>query len=246
MGIGTSKSAGTSVGIASALQTADIGDLVIVNLGINNTQTGDGDSTDINSVTDNAAIPNIYTVVKQYTNGRGSAQAGATAGLYYSVITSSLPITTGTITADVDSVVAKAISAWRFTLSTTRTQVAVASSIGDIGLADPASVSISGLPSREYLFVDVIAGEGDELLIAYDSAAGGEGFTALPKPSTAGGVATSNIYQAGGFKIITATSQAYDAATTLLDTDYAQVYAALYEVVSLASPRPMFPGILYR
>lgn len=238
MGTGTSKAAGTAVGITSAAQTANVGDLVIVCLGINNTQTGDGDSTDINSVAD--SVGNTYTLGKQYTNGQGGAQAGATAGFYYSVLTVQLPITTGTITADVDSVVAKAISAWRFTL-TAGSGISVASAIGDVGDAvDPASVSISGLTSREYLFVDVFAGEGDELLVGYDSAAGGEGFTALDKPSTAGGVATSNIYQAGGFKIVTATSQAYDASTTLLDTDYAQVYAALFEVPAQSqAPRSM-------
>lgn len=237
MGTGTSKAAGTAVGITSAAQTADVGDLVIVCLGINNTQTGDGDSTDINSVAD--SVGNTYTLGKQYTNGQGGAQAGATVGLYYSVLTVEIPITTGTITADVDSVVAKAISAWRFTL-TAGSGISVASAIGDVGDAvDPASVSISGLTSREYLFVDVFAGEGDETLVVYVHDAGA-GFSALDKPSTAGGVATSNIYQAGGFKIVTATSQAYDASTTLLDTDYAQVYAALFEVPAQSqAPRSM-------
>lgn len=241
MGTGNSKSAGTTVGITSAAQTANIGDLVIVNLGINNTQTGDGDSTDINSVVDSAG--NTYILAKQYTNGQGAAQAGATAGLYYSVLTVQLPATTGTITGNVDSVVAKAISAWRFTISVPG--IGIASSLGDVGDAvDPASVSLSSLPSREYLFVNVHSGEGPELTIIYTTDTV-NGFTALDKPTTSGSTDPSNIFQAGGFKITTTTSQTYDGGT-VVDTDYAQVYVAFYESVSLASPRPMFPSITRR
>lgn len=236
LGTGVSKTAGTTVVITTGA-TAEVGNLIIVAIAANNIQTTDGDSTDINSVTDSAG--NSYTIVKQYTNGNGVAQDGATAGLAYAVVTTELA-SGGTITVNVDSVVSKCASAWEFTRDTAQT-IGVADSTGDVGdAADPAPVTLSGLTSRQYLFVNAHAGEAEEAGVdttyTEDS---GAGFTALTKTTTTGGAAPTNMFVAGGFKIVTATSQVYDASTTV-DVDYAQVYAALYEAAAQSqAPRSM-------
>jgi hypothetical protein len=221
LGSNQDKTSG-SVIVLTTTATAEVGNVILVAIAADNINTTDGDHSEVSSVVDSAG--NTYTKLKEQTNGQGAAGDGATVSLWQAKVTTQLN-SGGTITANLASAVtAQAITAWEFTVTAGAT-ISVEGSDAAVGDgADPAVMTISGLPSQEYLFVAAHADENPNSGTYTKDA----DYTALDKNGTTGGSGATNIYVAGGWRIFTGTGDTYDAATSAA-RDHAQVYVALKE-----------------
>lgn len=227
LGSGQSKASGTSVSLTTGAN-AEAGNLVVVLTAWDNTATADGDSTNIDSITDSAG-GNTWTKVAEYTETEGGAAAdGVTLAIFYSVLTNQIN-SGGTITANADTArTAKAITAWEFTKGAGTTVEVDTGSIQKVGAAssDPANQTISGLTSREYLFVQAFGQEQSTATSTYTKDTNYTGFT---QNGSSGGGGASNMLVAGGFRILTGTGDSANPATSSDTNEHVQIYVALYE-----------------
>lgn len=218
MGTGNSKASGTTVTVASTSQTANAGDLVVVLIASDNTDTTDLETTHW-TVTDSAG-GNTYTRAKEFVNGQGSAAAGVEVGVYYSRLATQLA-STGVITGTRDgAVTAKAIRAWRFTVGDTVSVQGSGTLAGDAN--DPGSMTISGLTSAEYLFLRAGGLESDLGTVTVTT-----NYTAIARNGTTGGGEASNISVWGEFRIVTATTETSNP--TVRTVDNVNVFVAFQE-----------------
>lgn len=229
LGTGSEKVSDASVNMTTSA-AAEAGNVIIVCVAMDNPDAADGDTDDL-SVTDSAG--NIYTQIVERENAQGAAAGGAIAGVFYSVVTSQLS-SGGTITATIDTtVVAKAVSAWEFSMSVgNAVQVAGTNTAADDG-ADPTSVSIGSLANQEHLFVHCLAAEGPQT----DAYTWDVNYTQFGGDGTTGAAVASNMHVRGGYRILTATSSAVNVTSDTADRDYAQVAGALDEITAAASRR---------
>src|SRR3989304_7222955 len=96
--------------------TAVAGSVVVISVAIDNTSTTDGNTTEVSSITDSVG-GNTWTKAREFCNSQGAAASGATVSVWYSKLTNTIP-SGGTITAILaNSVTAKAISAWEFSVA---------------------------------------------------------------------------------------------------------------------------------
>jgi hypothetical protein len=157
LGSAGSKTSSNSLTMTTTSIT-NAGQVVIVGISKDNVQTTDGDSTEVTSITDSAG-GNTWTLLKEYTNGQGSANAGHTVSLWASKLTNGIA-NGGTITANFSSsIVAKAMSAREFSFaagSTFSIEGVVATEAIDAGTPGSLDVSTS---NGEYLW---IRAEGSE------------------------------------------------------------------------------------
>lgn len=219
---GTSKTAGTSFGV-QAPDAAAIGDFVLAIIGKDNTSTGaDGDNGEVSSVTDNKG--NTYTKLKEFSNTNAAAAGGATISVWGSVLTASLT-NTDTVTFNFASCTAKAAIIDCFTIGAGSSVSVAGSATLANDAADPGSMTISSLPSQEYLFVRAVANEG--IGTTYTP---GTNYTLLTEANTTGGGAASNMGVAAGRRIFTGTGDTNDP--TWEASDNASVYVALKEASS--------------
>jgi hypothetical protein len=224
---------------SAALNAGQLGVLVIA---CDNLDANDGDFSVIAGVTDSAG--NTWRKAAEFTNGQGGAGAGATVAIWYTVAAATLP-TTGSITITFRAALtAKAVIGHRFAKAPdTTVKLAAAVSRADDGV-DPGPISLTGLASREYLFVRGIASESS----ATTSLTATSGWTAMDQAVTAGGGSATNMGARGELRIATATSVTSDP--TLFSADHASVLVALYEETaptfqgsaSLSGRAPRFHG----
>lgn len=233
IGSGNSGLSGTTVTLAS-LATVNVGDCIWVVLSADNLGTTDADHNEHTGVTDISG--NTYVKIKEFTNGNGTAATGTTCSIYMCNVTVQLVLTTGVITGTISSAVtAKAISAMTCTKTASSTLAVAGTPQTDVGdNADPASMTISGLSSQEYMFFNGFAGEqagGNTYTTDAD-------YTAFTKDGTALGGST-DIMVCGGLRVFTGTGDTYDAATGT-DRDYAQIFAAITEVAAAGGGKPWY------
>jgi len=216
----THKSSASTWSFAPS-NTLNAGELGVLVIACDNLDGGDGDFNVVQSVTDSAG--NTWQKAAEFTNGQGSAAAGATVSVWYTVATTTLP-TTGSITVTFRSALtAKAAIGQAYSIDAA--SVAVEATVGgaDDG-RDPSPLSVSSLPSREYLFVRAIASESSSTTALTPST----GFTAWHQAVTSGGGSASNMGARAERRIATDTSAWSDP--TLFNADHASVLVALYEV----------------
>lgn len=103
--------------------------------------------------------------------------------------------------------------------------------------ADPGAITLGSLPSRAYLWVWALAGEGPNT----DAYTFDADYTTITGAGTTGGGAASNMHVRMGYRLFTGTTDTVDVTSTTADRDYAQALAALYEVLKEAPPELVMP-----
>lgn len=132
------------------------GDVVVVMLACDNLQTTDGNSSTVSDIT--GTYIGTFTKALEYTNSGGSAGSGVVCSVWYARVG-------GTIAPGFDeifitfsgAVTAKAAFAKVF--HATNSAITVAAAEGSVNDTDPALMTISSLPSQEYLFIRSAATE---------------------------------------------------------------------------------------
>ena len=207
-----------------------VGKILIVRCMSDNADaTHDADASLHSSVTDSRG--NTYTKAKEWQFGTGGAGAGVTVSLWYcKVATALLENDLITLTLAI-SVTAKAIGATQFSI--TGASVSLAGASGVVGTGTTPSVTLSGLPSAEYLWLGVTGREGptgDTVTADADY-----GFQADLIEGTSGGNALTNVSDDhGGYRVATLTSDTYNP-TLGTSRDYATILVAIQEVVEITT-----------
>lgn len=219
--------------VRSYTESYPVGTLMLIFIACDNNQTTDGDEVAITNSTLVDFPGNVFTKAKAFTNGQGTAQAGATVELWWCVTTvainalDAIPQGTFSNSASRDACV---IGYKGFSIGAGKT-VAIEGTPATLAndAADPGSLNVT-TANIECLRVRCIAAETNSSTALTVS----PGWTALPSNQTASGGATANIAFRGEFFISTATSGASDPTFTAVDS--ASVYVAFKEVAT--SPIP--------
>jgi len=222
--VGDKTSASSIANSAGVMQAVSAGNLLVLIVGKDNAATADGNTNEFTSVTDTKG--NTWTKAREFCNAQGAANAGVTVAVFYSVLTTALVVGVDVITVNFsDARTAKAFTTQRFSIGAGST-VQVAGTPVDLANdgADPGSMTISGLPSAEYLFVRGLAHENPTATLTKTT--GYSGFSGLA--GTSGGSGVTNIAVNGEFRILTGTGDTSDPTWTADDT--ASVFIAFKEV----------------
>lgn len=249
--IGTVQSATANQASLQLTTTAnaEAGNLVIIQVAVDNNQTTDGDEGAVSSVVDSTGN-NTWTKIREFTNGQGAAQGGATISMWYSIISTQIN-SGGTITANFTNSTSRDASAmvtWEYTIAA-GSIIQVAGNDTDLATdgstTGPGSQTISGLTSGEYLFVRGVAQENNSTANGFSGANVTANYTAFGIDSTSGGGAAANMGATGEFRITTATGSTSSGGSWSTNArDYASIYVALVEIgvldhysVSAATPQ---------
>jgi hypothetical protein len=222
LGSAQSKTSTTTVVVTTGA-TAEAGNLVIVESAWDNTDTSDGETTRL-SVADSAS--NTWTKIAEYTDSEGSAAAdGATVAVWFSVLDNQLG-SGGTITVtSTDARVAKAANAWEFTIDEDAVLVQDYVTLAGGTGGNPGPITISDLPSREYLMIHALASERTQATTFTQDA----DYTDITWQGTTGGATNDNMRIIGGFRIATLTGDTVDVEASTSAAESAQILAAIYE-----------------
>lgn len=208
--------------------SASVGAFVFVLVAKDNTATTDVTTQEVVSVFDSAG--NTYNHIGSFTNGQGAALAGAHIAVFAKVITNAITIGSTTFTADPDGTVDMCFVAWVATVGAGN-GVRVAGSIQTLANdgADPGSMSISGLTSKEYLFLRAIALESELTTVVTPST----NYAPINGTiSSTAGASAANMRVAGEWDIDTNTGTTSDP--TLFAADCASLLVAFEEFTPVA------------
>lgn len=201
----------------SQLNAGEFGLLVF---GTDNVPTTDGDFNE-HWVYD--SVGNPWWKIGEFTNGQGAGAAGATASIWGCLAIVNLPVS-GTINFQSEAAVsAKAVTGRRFSVSAgNHVRVKASASLANDG-ADAGPITLSGLASKEYLFV---RGGGVEGIVAtYTASTNYAAF--VHTSSTTSGTSTTGMGARGEFRILTGTGDTTDPTTAV--ADQASIMVALEE-----------------
>jgi len=199
-------------------QAGSVGDLVLACLASDNVQTTDGTSTLHSTLTDNAG--NTYTKIHEYTIGKGASNGGATCSLWRCTLTNAVT-TSNTITFALTlSKTAKCGVGCVFTNSGGAVSVAGTPQVLANSVADPGSMSLSGLSSKEYIFFRGIASETNSTALMTATAGFQRGHDV-----TSGGGSAANMRAGYEWDIDTATGSTSDP--TFSNLDHASIFIAV-------------------
>lgn len=220
--------------VITTTATLEVGNLAIIGIGINNTNTTDADFSEISTVVDSAG--NTWSKICEYTNGQDAAAAGATGAAWYTRATSELA-SGGTITiTTANTVTAKVAVAHEFTVGGA-VEIAGTCQTSASDAADPPSQAISGLSSAHTLYVRFHVKENantddlDTLTASYTAF----GFA---KESSPGG--SDNLKVAGEYIIETSTGSTSNPGDTG-DADGVNLFFAVREsTVTFVPAAPIF------
>ena len=229
---GPKVSGGTCIITTTA--AAQVGNIILVGSAWDNEATSDGDTTQL-SCADSAG--NTYTRVRERTNTEaGLADDGVCVTLFRSVVTVELALG-GTITVtSASNRTAKGANAWEFSKAAGTTLAVEATDFANGEAVDPAVITLSGLPSREYLFVGVIGQEQSTAVSTVSEASGN--YTEFGQQGTSGGGGVSNMLVEAAFRILTGTGDSIDFVTSSDTNTHCQIYAAIFEEVGGVVPAP--------
>jgi hypothetical protein len=200
----------------------------ILVIAVDNNQTTDGDEVAVTGVTDDATAPgNVWVKAREFTNGQGSSQAGATVSVWFSNI--SVAIGTGnSITAAFSNNTSRDKSAMSLKCYSYASGSSIrpdfSNELANDG-ADPGSLNTS-TTNLSHIRLRAIASESNSST-ALTVTAGG--WAAISQAVSSGGGSASNMGVRGEWKISTATGDASDP--TLFNADHASVYVAFEEIV---------------
>jgi hypothetical protein len=222
--VGQANSKASTSLVITTTGAVSAGRLMVIVVASDNAGTTDAAGADnIAGVTDSRG--NVYTLAHGYRNGQGAAQTGAHASIWYSVLTTGLA-TSDTITiTNTTTNYARCAVAQPFSKDATNS-VQVAATAQGVGDAAGSSATISGLPSKQYLFVGAGAHENAANMVV--TMAGGSAVL-FGQQFTSGGSATTNIGGIGGRKIATLTGETLSTAST---SDNVLAFVAFEEITS--------------
>lgn len=226
---GSSKTANQTAGFVGPAVTFPVGTLVVIIQAVDNNQTTDGDEGAVTSVTDDAAgSTNVWQKAKEFCNGQGSAQAGATCSMWWCQLTTQLT-TAHTITLNFSNSASRdasavIIGAWSVGAGNSVAIEGTPGSLANDG-ADPGSLNVT-TSNIECLRIRGIAGETNSTTALTPTA----GWTAMDQRQTSGGSSATNMAVRGEYIISTGTGAASDPTWTAADC--ASVYVAFKEVAS--------------
>lgn len=198
------------------------GSVIIVTVACDNTQTTDGVSNTTSSVIGNHS--GTFTKALEYTNGAGAQAEGVACSIWYKRLSTTLAAGTDEITITFPSSLA-AKAAYAYIFSNTGGFCNLAAAVGSANDVDPAAMTISGLTSREYLFIRAVATERGNFGYSPSTSYIAFGQNTTTSPGTDTDVAIGAEY-----RILTATGDTTDPTTGLPES--ASVYIALYDTTS--------------
>ena len=204
---------------SAQLSANNVGILVI---GVDNDDTTDGNTSLCTSVTD--AAGNTWIKAREFTNSQGSANGGATVCIFYSKAAATLSSGSSITINLAVAKTAKAVAGWAFTMNSANVlAVESGADLADDG-ADAGLMTLSGLASREHLFIRGGAVESNGT--TYTASTSYTSFTHTSS-TTSGGGGASNMGARGEFRILTGTSDSTDPTTS--SSDQASAYIAINE-----------------
>jgi hypothetical protein len=151
-GTGNSTTSGTTVG-ATPIASGSIGanNVVIAVIGKDNLASANGETTEISGVADTNS--NTYAKAAEYTNSEGGAGLGATVGAWIARVTSALDNTDTTTATFGSAVDAKTIGILDVVLGAGNTLQVADHTVQADSTTTGFTGSLSGLPSKEYLWL---------------------------------------------------------------------------------------------
>jgi len=218
-----STTSGTTLAFSPTAQL-DAGNLAVLITGCDNTSTTDGNTSEVASVTDSGG--NTWTKAREFCNGQGGAAAGAVTAIFYSVIGTTVAVTDTITVTYANTITSKSASVWEFTLGAGSTiSVAGGNDLANDGAA-VGSLAISGLASKEYLFVRSTGSERGTL--TYTATASHTTFTQGQADT---GNNNTSMATNGEWIIATATGDT-SAPSGTQSVDHASTMVALEEVAA--------------
>lgn len=226
-GGGSSKSSGTTLGInawntISGISPPNQNDVVILSIALDNTQTTDGQTSEVSSIDDPRS--NTWTKLGEYCNGQGGAASGATVSVWKTKATTAYQQNDAITVNFANTITAKAGRFQCFTVGSGN-DIQLAGTLqtrADDG-ADPGSMSTSSLSSKEYLHFRASAREGTST-----NGTASTNFTRIVSVAgTSGGGGASNMSAWAEYRINTTTGETSDP--TVASADTASVFMALEE-----------------
>lgn len=233
--LGTALSSGnnqTSL-VLTTSAAAEVGNLVILAVAVDNDQTTDGDSTAVSGVVDSSG-GNTWIKAKSFANGQGAAQAGADCSIWYTVVRTQIA-NGGTITASFTSATtadASAMSAWEFTkdpastISIEGTPGSLANDGANAGALDVTTANIAALRVR------AIASESNSSTALTPTAGG---WAIITQAISGAGTSATEMGIRGEWRIATGTSFSSAPTGGAGAVDHASVYVAFKEVPTYGS-----------
>ena len=203
--------------------------------------TTDGDFSDVTSVVDDAG--HTYIKGAEYTNGQGGAANGATVSVWYATLSNTLT-TSNVITVTFNgSPDARSMGNGMYPKSTGTLVTHVAATTSAVDGAAPATMSVTGLTSREYLFIRASAIEAPPVLAGQSS-----GWiywvrsTETASSGTSGGGAATNMSLFFETQVATGTGTSSNSIGTNAGSsgDNASVILPLYEYTPAPLTRRVF------
>ena len=233
LGSTNSSSANQTLIQLNVTADAEAGHLVVAIVAVDNNQTTDGDEGAVTSVIDGGS--NTWVKGAEFTNGQGSAQAGATCSIWYSLLSTTLVTgggAAGVIQVNFSNSASRdksAVTVYEFSVDAGST-VAVEGTPGTLANdgADPGSLNVT-TSNIECLRVRGIAAESNTATDLTQTT----NWTRFTPDTTAGGASAANMGVRGEFHISTGTGDASDP--TLFAADCASVYVAFKEVAGAAT-----------
>lgn len=223
-GVANSIVSGTTLALTPTV-TLEAGNLAMLTISADNVAVGTSPVAEfghkisnVSSVTDTGG--NVWHKLGEVA-GTQAAAAGQAVCLYYSIITTQLT-TSSTVTVTFgQAIAAKAASGWEFTISGSALAVERIR-FRATAAADPPSMTLDDLPSRQYLFFRARASETDST--AWTPTTNYTGITNATADAGAAGVgSTAN----GEFRIVTATTETSDPTKSAVDG--ADIFIAMWE-----------------
>ena len=218
-----------STTITMGLAAVEAGNVIVLIIAVDNNATTDTDEGAVTSITDTQL--NTYSKAKEFTNGQGSAQAGATCSIWYSLITTTIPQTTGVITVNFNNSTsrdASAISTREFSIGAGNVVTVEASNTLANDAADPGSLDTT-TSNAAFLRIRGIASETNDTTALTVTT----NWTAMTGANTSGNPTASNMGVRGEFRISTGTTDASDPG--YVTADHASCYVALKEAAPALS-----------
>lgn len=214
------ESSAASIDMTSLVDVAEAGRVLLVSVALDNTGTSDGNNNEISGAQDTKG--NSWSKLHEWTKSNGAPADALTVGLLYTRVTTQLE-TSDTITVNfANTVVAKAVSAWKFSVASALEVVAVNQNVNSGN--SWGSLSISGLANREYLFFRVCGKESGTNTALTPTA----NYSSI-QHRRSGPSGASSVYVDAEFRIVTATEETSDP-TLIASADSASVMVALAEV----------------
>jgi hypothetical protein len=205
------------------------GQLLVIAIATDNLDTSDGETSPVTQAKlTTGGQDYVFSLAKRFTNGQGSAAAGASIwlGTFKNAPAASIG---DNVRIDFSgAITAKAVRGWKFTMDNSKLLTIENSTTRADDGTDMGPVTLSGLVNREHLFFRASAVEDTP---ASHTPTGGwtQIDSAADGGQTSGGVADTNIDAYGEFLIDTGTSATSDPDADGVSPDCASVMVAFYE-----------------